>query len=195
MADNNGDTERKPLTHAGFDNPEVLNAVSPHPTFGYFHGPIPNLNLLQGIPSENAATNAISYVDPTHSVICDVVGENGEMCGKIYPRPSALRKHLRKKHPGSGVGSFVLNTPRVSLKKRYVYSIASCADSWDLLAPSCLVMPPVLGEISPLQIHTAECALKKRVLLGGCRNAVYLNEPRRGYGLITEYCDALEWIA
>ncbi|KAA8646712.1 uncharacterized protein ATNIH1004_005387 [Aspergillus tanneri] len=32
------------LSCKDFDNPEVARAVNPHPDYGYFHGPIPNLN-------------------------------------------------------------------------------------------------------------------------------------------------------
>jgi hypothetical protein len=38
MIDNNPGTEQKLLTQADFNNPEVLNTINPHPTFGYFHG-------------------------------------------------------------------------------------------------------------------------------------------------------------
>lgn len=36
------------LTRSDFDNPEVFNAINPHPMFGYFHGtqmPTANLQL------------------------------------------------------------------------------------------------------------------------------------------------------
>ncbi|KAJ5768551.1 hypothetical protein N7533_001134 [Penicillium manginii] len=79
MIDNNPGTEQKLLTQADFNNPEVLNTINPHPTFGYFHGPITNLKL-KGIPLETAPPNATSYINPIHSVVCEVVvGENGEI--------------------------------------------------------------------------------------------------------------------
>ncbi|KAK5790250.1 hypothetical protein VI817_007537 [Penicillium citrinum] len=55
--------------------------------------------------------------------------------------------------------------------------------------------PPPPGKTSDLQNESAECALKRWVLFGGWREALYLNEPGRGVGLIEEYCDGLETIA
>ncbi|OQE29514.1 hypothetical protein PENSTE_c002G04335 [Penicillium steckii] len=175
-----------PVTRSDFDNPEVLYAINPHPEFGYFHGPIPDLNpgwkpqwysdarasgtlnpsksitssdILYEIQFGNAPVNRMSQLAKACSTICDIiVGANGQMCGHVFSLRSSMRLHLRMKHTGA-------------------------------------VFPPSPGKTSRLQFQAAENALKRWVLFGEWRRALYLNEPGRGIGLIEEYCDALEAIA
>lgn len=60
---------------------------------------------------------------------------NCEVCGKMYRRTDALKKHVWKKHPGSAA--------RLPVSKRYANSRSEAGDSSDIARPEGLASRPI----------------------------------------------------
>ncbi|KAJ5111382.1 hypothetical protein N7532_001917 [Penicillium argentinense] len=190
-----GSKEPKSLTRADFDNPDVLNAVNPHPRYGYFHGPIHDVNPgwkpkawidRNGGPGQwkpvscrdvdkeyhtpTGPANEMALLSRAHSLTCSVL---------------ATEIPLLKGQDISGLNIMCGTTCKTleSLRK-HIRNIHTGA---------------IITSFSRKQVEgefqAGENALKKLVLTGGWRQARFMYEPNYGEGKIREYCDALEKIA
>lgn len=165
---------------SSFCNDAVANSVNPHEKYGYFHGPIVNVNkdwypprsMKPGEkPYVSASLNAScpnknnAKLSPVNTMVCDVVqhDENRpndiKMCGDTYFSQKELRKHIRTYHPGA-------------------------------------VMNPDYDEISPDEREVAQNTIRAWVLSKGWQNAEYANEPYLpNVSPLQLYCDQLELLA
>jgi len=108
---------------------EVENAVNPHPTKGYFHGPIPNPNYgwippsrvghtMGTVPQVSPAENGMGpnpglVISKVHGGVCWIavgqpaadgsVAADAFMCGAVVNDTAGYRRHLRNTHPGATV--------------------------------------------------------------------------------------------
>ena len=102
-----------------FDNPEVRGAVNPHPTLGYFHGPITNNNLgfqpaeaVAAIANgrkppavttamNDSAPNQMEKLSLCNGLVCMIDVNGGQMCGMTFGDQPTLRRHMRNAHTGA----------------------------------------------------------------------------------------------
>ena len=102
-----------------YDNPEVHRAVNPHPTYGYFHGPITNNNLgfqpaeaVTAIANgrkpptvtaamNDSAPNPMEKLSLCNGLVCMIDVNGGQMCGVTFADQPTLRRHMRNAHTGA----------------------------------------------------------------------------------------------
>ncbi|KAI1451347.1 hypothetical protein F4805DRAFT_451789 [Annulohypoxylon moriforme] len=127
---------------ATFTSSEVLNAENPHPTFGYFYGPIPNLNKTNWTPPEhqdhvdkglklrgvkadqnNESPNPRVVVSAYHSGVCmmEVKPNTGIMCGTVFQTRRSFWRHQRDFHVGAVQK---LQSRNVSMEERIAGDLA-----------------------------------------------------------------------
>ncbi|KAK4461680.1 hypothetical protein QBC42DRAFT_89736 [Cladorrhinum samala] len=165
---------------SSFCNDAVANAANPHEKYGYFHGPILNVNKDWNPPCltklgkklcVSAALNAScpnknnAKLSPVNTMVCDVVQHDDNrpheviMCGEAYSSQKELRQHIRTYHPGA-------------------------------------VMNPDYSGISPEEREIAQNTIRAWVLSKGWRNAEYATEPLLpNVSPLQLYCDQLELLA
>ncbi|KAJ6139268.1 hypothetical protein N7471_005754 [Penicillium samsonianum] len=163
-----------------FDNPDILNAVNPHPKWGYMHGPIVDRNPAwvpsahREFPSRRIKAKELTLgllLDPPdhplniasryNGLVCDVKVDKTQMCGKTFGSLRSFDMHMEMYHPACFVPSLVANFNE--------------------------------GASS----HAAKNAMKRWILTGGWRDASYRYEPGRckPKSPIGRMCDELEEIA
>ncbi|KAJ5597760.1 hypothetical protein N7537_007844 [Penicillium hordei] len=179
---------RPQLSKSDFVNPNVLNTANPHPVWGYAHGPIPDNNPYwklkmsrRGRVSRREQGLALASRRPQAPVVtlnghitlanqnsCDISVHTGQMCGIGFPRKSRLTTHILSFHAGAGA---------------YTHTYSVVLNSYISLA----VQEKIAGDN----------AMKRWALMGGWRDALYLNEPgpqNVSTSLLGFYCDVLEEI-
>ncbi|OQE43419.1 hypothetical protein PENCOP_c003G01030 [Penicillium coprophilum] len=166
------------LFKSDFLNPDVLNAANPHPVWGYAHGPIPNNNPAWKLKS-TIANGYISITKTTTALAAD----------------------------GPQAPIITLNSWDTIICDILVEDTQLCGASFSdpgnfprrvRLHHSGAVHLPSYG---PLNIEGATAghnAIKRWILMGGWRDALYLKEPRKNViaaSRIGFYCDTLEEVA
>ncbi|KAF4768629.1 hypothetical protein HAV15_002918 [Penicillium sp. str.  len=164
------------LSKSDFVNPDVLNAVNPHPRWGYVHGPIPDNNpdwkceRSHGIVTKREQARTLTIRRPQapmvtlnryNTFICDISVHDARMCGINFNDNKSLTRHIRTVHPGAA-------------------------------------KLPLSYQVTTEEKISGNNAMKRWVLMGGWRDALYLNEPSRknvSVSLLGYYCDVLEGIA
>ncbi|KAJ5230673.1 hypothetical protein N7489_011381 [Penicillium chrysogenum] len=174
---NNRQVARPQLSKSDFVNPDVLNAVNPHPFWGYVHGPIPNNNLdwhVQPSHTGHATKQDVALALASHSLqapmvtmnlyniyVCDISLHGTVMCGVSFRGCAGMLRHVRSQHSGAANPGSRKN----------------------------------LG----IQEETAgDNAMRRWVLMGGWRDAIYYREPTKDIisdSPIGYYCGVLEEIA
>ncbi|KAL2699879.1 hypothetical protein AAEP93_008402 [Penicillium crustosum] len=161
------------LSKSDFVNPDVLNAVNPHPRWGYVHGPIPDNNPDwkckrsngEGTRREQARTRRpqapMVTLNRYSTFVCDITVQDAQMCGISFDQKSSLTRHIRTVHPGA------VNLPPSSY-------------------------------VTTEEKISGNNAMKRWVLMGGWRGALYFTEPNRknvSVSLLGYYYDVLKGIA
>ncbi|KAJ5961933.1 hypothetical protein N7501_006874, partial [Penicillium viridicatum] len=170
---------RPQLSKSDFVNPDVLNAVNPHPFWGYAHGPIPDNNpdwkfkkSSKGRVTRGDQARALAIRRPPAPMVtlnnhrsslvsCDILVQDAQMCGMSYGGNGGVVTHIRSFHCGA-----------TNLPSR--------------------------GSMGTRRKAAGDNAMKRWVLMGGWRDALYLNEPSHehvSHYLLGYYCDVLEGIA
>ncbi|KAJ5169526.1 uncharacterized protein N7500_002309 [Penicillium coprophilum] len=166
------------LFKSDFLNPDVLNAANPHPVWGYAHGPIPNNNPDWKLKS-TTANGSISITKATAALAAD--GPQAPMvtlnCWDTIVCDILVKDTQLCGASFSDPGSF----PRhVRLHHRGAVHL------------------PSHGPLNIEEATAAHNAIKRWILMGGWRDALYLKEPRKNViaaSRIGFYCDTLEEIA
>ncbi|KAJ6189398.1 hypothetical protein N7519_004306 [Penicillium mononematosum] len=166
------------LSKRDFVNPDVLNAVNPHPVWGYAHGPIPN-NNHDWQPKQSRGKGYVTRRDfalalASHRLqapmvtmnryntyVCDILLQGTFMCGMSFRALHSVEGHVRTQHAGAA------NQPD---NKKLTTQEKTAGDN----------------------------AMRRWVLMGGWRDALYYKEPNKEIisgSLIGYYCGILEEIA
>ncbi|KAJ5081544.1 hypothetical protein NUU61_009808 [Penicillium alfredii] len=171
------------LTRGHFDISQVHSAVNPNPLVGYAHGPIPNNNIgwkpqawhdaiAAGLRKYDIKAGDIANADnPPPNPLVLLNKENSLVCDILVDGSQTMCGLTFEKQPAF---------------RRHLRNEHSGA-----------TFIPDRRAKTALEMLAGQNALKKWVLTGGWRDAMYLNEPGRGpeTGPIGHWCDALERIA
>ncbi|OQE20797.1 hypothetical protein PENFLA_c016G02671 [Penicillium flavigenum] len=169
---------RPQLSKSDFVNPDVLNAVNPHPVWGYAHGPIPNNNpdwqpkLSQGgryVTRRDFARALASHrlqapmvtMNRYNTYVCDILLQGTFMCGMNFRLSHSVEGHVRTQHAGAA-------------------------------------NPLDKNKLTTQEKTAGDNAMRRWVLMGGWRDALYYKEPKKQIisgSLIGYYCGVLEEIA